>query len=69
MQKDESGVAIQPYSVKDFARIYNVSRKTFRRWVEPFQKELGDRNGHYYNVTQVKTIFEKLGLPEAFSEN
>jgi hypothetical protein len=69
MRDKKSGVVIQPYSVKDFARIYNVSRKTFRRWVVPFQGALGDRNGHYYNVCQVKTIFEKLGLPEQVEEN
>ena len=69
MKNDIEVVDIQPYSVKDFARIYKVSRKTVRRWIKPFENDVGERNGHYYNVCQVKTIFEKLGLPERLEEN
>ena len=69
MRKETSMVEIQPYSTKDFARIYKISRKTFRRWVKPFENEIGDRNGHYYNAGQVKTIFGKLGLPERVEDN
>jgi predicted DNA-binding protein YlxM (UPF0122 family) len=69
MRNEIEAVYTKPYSVKDFARIYNVSRKTIRRWIKPFEKEIGERNGHYYNVFQVKTIFEKLGLPERISDN
>lgn len=69
MRKEPCLVEIQPYSTKDLARMYKVSRKTVRRWVKPFENDLGKRNGHYYNVGQVKTIFEKLGFPERFGEN
>ncbi len=69
MRKETSMVEIQPYSTKDFARIYKISRKTFRRWVKPFGHEIGDRNGHYYNTGQVKTIFTKLGMPERIEGN
>ena len=28
-----------------------------------FEKEIGEKQGRYYNIPQVKIIFEKLSLP------
>ena len=54
---------IRPYSVKDLAGIYGVCDKTLKKWVKPFATEVGEKNGRYYSVAQVKVIFEKLGVP------
>lgn len=58
-------VPLKPYSVKEFAAIYEVDRKTFRKWIQPFAEEIGQKNGYYFNVNQVKVIFEKIGTPES----
>ncbi len=54
---------IKPYSAKDLAKIYGVCDKTFKRWAKPFVKDIGEKNGRYYTVAQVKVIFEKIGVP------
>ena len=54
---------IRPYSIKDMAAIYRVCDKTFKRWIMPFAADVGEKNGRYYSVVQVKIIFEKLGMP------
>ena len=54
---------IRPYSTKDLAGIYGVCDKTLKKWVKPFASEVGEKNGRYYSVAQVKIIFEKLGVP------
>jgi len=45
--------------------MYRVSKNTFKKWLLPFQDDLGVRVGYYYSINQVKKIFEKLGLPES----
>ena len=54
---------IRPYSVKDLASIYGVCDKTLKKWVKPYATEVGEKNGRYYSVAQVKVIFDKLGVP------
>lgn len=54
---------IRPYSAKDLADIYGVCDKTFKRWLTPFASAIGEKNGRFYSVVQVKIIFEKLGVP------
>jgi len=54
---------IKPYTVKELAAINNVCDKTFKKWLQPFADEIGEKRGWYYNVNQVRIIFEKLGLP------
>lgn len=54
---------IRHYSAKQLAFFYLISKPTFQRWVEPYQAEIGDRNGHYYTSAQVEIIFQKLGIP------
>jgi hypothetical protein len=34
-----------------------------KKWIAPFNKDIGEKVGRYYNANQVKIIFEKLGLP------
>ena len=54
---------IRPYSTKDLAGIYGVCDKTLKRWIKPFATDIGEKNGRYFSVAQVKVIFEKLGVP------
>ncbi len=54
---------IRPYSVKEIANIFGVCDKTVKKWIKPFSEQVGKKEGRYYNVAQVKMIFEHLGLP------
>jgi hypothetical protein len=54
---------IQPYSLKELSGMYNVSKNTFKKWIEPIAPQLGERIGYYYTIHQVKIIFRYLGVP------
>jgi hypothetical protein len=54
---------LRSYTPLQLCALYEVSKKTFLKWIKPFQTEIGRREGHYYNINQVVTILEKLGLP------
>ncbi len=54
---------LKPYTVKELCQMYDTTGNTFRRWLRPFLAEIGDRNGRYYSVLQVRTILLKLGAP------
>jgi transposase-like protein len=56
-------VKLLPYSVVELCTIYNVCDRTFKKWVKPFEQEIGIKQGRYYNISQVRIIMEKLGLP------
>ena len=56
-------IQIKPYSLKELAALYNVSKNTFKKWLEPFKKEIGERKGYYYTIHQVEVIFKYLGVP------
>jgi hypothetical protein len=34
----------------------------------PFAMQIGEKNGRYYTVLQVRIIFEKIGVPGLFDE-
>lgn len=57
---------LKPYSMKDLCKIYKVGDKTMRRWLKPIAHQIGQRQGHLYNVTQVTIIFRHLGVPSVF---
>jgi len=57
---------IKPYSKKEMAFLYGVSPRCFDTMVHPFKELIGKKRGWYYNVNQVKIIFEKLGYPDIF---
>ena len=59
---------IRPYSTKELAIIYDVCDKTMKKWIKPFVAEVGEKNGRYYSVAQVKVIFDKLGVPCKFKD-
>jgi len=66
-ETDETQAPIQTYSTKQLEKLYKVGPKTFRKWRQPFVKELkklGWQPGsQLYTVAQVKLLFEKLGRP------
>jgi response regulator of citrate/malate metabolism len=65
-QTEEQLFQLRPYTIAELADIYGVSKKTFRRWLDPFQEQIGKRNGFFYSIVQVKIIFDKLGIPGSF---
>lgn len=54
---------IKPYSKKELAGLYKIGVRSMTTWLEPFKKDIGKRYGWYYNIKQVRYIFDKLGLP------
>ncbi len=54
---------VRPYHKKDLERLYGASSFILNTWLKPFEIELGERVGLYYNTRQVRIIFEKLGAP------
>jgi hypothetical protein len=63
----QNSVPLKVYSLSELARIYQVDWRTFKKWLRPFEKEIGEKQGRYYNIPQVKVIFEKLSLPSSVS--
>ena len=68
MQTITTTIEIKPYSTKELAGIYGVCDKTLKKWLIPFSEAIGKKQGRYYNVAQVKTIFDKLGVPSSLNE-
>ena len=59
---------IKAYSPAELADIYKVSKCTLNRWLKPHKEKIGKREGLYYTVKQVRSIFEALGLPGRIEE-
>ncbi len=55
---------IKPINSKELAALYNVSVKTFRRWLVRRRNEIGKPElGYCYSIKQVQIIFDYLGTP------
>ena len=54
---------VRPYTTKDLCNIYQVSDKTFYKWILPFRDQIGTKRGRYFTIRQVSIIFSNLGLP------
>ncbi|HEY6914610.1 MAG TPA: hypothetical protein VI413_08040 [Paludibacter sp.] len=61
-----NNIQLKPYTVLELARLYSVSDRTMKKWIKPFEKEIGEKIGYFYTIAQVKIIFEKLGTPGDF---
>ena len=59
----QTTVAIKPYTTKELAFLYQVSRPTVRNWLKPHEAAIGKKIGRIYSVRQVLVIFDKLGMP------
>ena len=58
-----STIKLKPYTVLELARLYGVSDRTMKKWIKPFEAEIGIKIGYFYTIAQVKIIFERLGTP------
>ena len=56
-------IKLLPYSAVELSSIYDVCDRTFKKWIKPFEREIGTKQGRYYTISQVRVIIEKLGLP------
>ena len=54
---------IRAMSKTELANAYQVSLKTFAKWITPFKDKIGDYLGRAYTPKQVGLIFEFLGVP------
>ena len=61
--KRRNVIHVKPYSIKELAVLYRVSRRTMYNWLIPLQDEIGKRIGIYYSVKQVRIIFNNLDVP------
>ena len=68
MEKTQTKFPMRAYTAIELSRIYKVCKKTFMRWLKPFEEQIGERQGRYYNINQVKTIIEKLGMPGIYED-
>jgi len=59
---------LKPYSHKELSDCYGVCDKTLKKWLTPFAVQIGEKNGRYYTIAQVRVIFEKIGEPSMFNE-
>jgi len=60
----ENTFQLKAYSLNELAQIYEVSTRTFSKWLQPFKQEIGERCGRYYTVKQVQVILDKIGIPQ-----
>ena len=60
---NQNTIEIKHYSTKELAGFYGVCDKTLLKWMKPFISEIGQKQGRFYTVAQVKIIFDKLGVP------
>jgi len=56
-------IQVKPYSLKEIADLYGISKKTMYKWMEPLKNKIGEKRGRYYTVKQVRLIFDEIGLP------
>ncbi|MEM7298391.1 MAG: hypothetical protein AAF391_09020 [Bacteroidota bacterium] len=56
-------VIATPMSLSELANAYDVSNKIMKKWLAPYQKEIGKRVGILYTSKQVMKIYECLGYP------
>jgi len=61
--KLSSNEKIRAQSKTELAFAYNISLKTFRNWIKPFEQEIGKYRGKAYTPKQVETIRRLLGEP------
>lgn len=60
----DGNLIVKPYRLIDLAAIFDVNHKTMRRWMEKHPDELGQRDGKYYSIQQVRFCIEQFGLPQ-----
>lgn len=51
---------LHPMTLLQLSVRWNVSVRTVKRWIKPFEAELGEVRGKIYTPRQVKIILEHL---------
>ena len=64
----DNSIELRPHNLKELSALYKISYKTLKKWLKPFERELGERTGYYYTIPQVRKIFEFLGFPGVLSQ-
>lgn len=59
---------IRVYSKKELANLYEVCPRTLDKWLSMHKTTIGEKNGRYYSLAQIQTIFEVIGLPKNIVE-
>lgn len=59
----EGNLIVKPYRLSDLAIIFDVNRKTMRKWLDKYPEVFGTREGKYFSVRQVEFCLDKFGLP------
>ncbi|NLR58823.1 hypothetical protein HGH93_11970 [Chitinophaga polysaccharea] len=59
----DSSIELRAYTTRALSKIYGVDERTFKKWLQPFNSEIGEKQGYYFTIAQVKIILEKIGLP------
>ncbi|MCW3104268.1 MAG: hypothetical protein JWO09_2708 [Bacteroidetes bacterium] len=54
---------VKRYRPKELAALYGVSLKTLNRNIKGIREKIGKRDGQWYNIIQVITIFDHLDRP------
>ncbi len=67
METTKHTTEIKAYSVKELCNLYQVSYKTFSRWLQTAREDIGERPGRFYTVLQVEKIFSEFGIPPRMS--
>ncbi len=62
-------IQVKPYTLSELCDLYGVTNKVLKKWLRPFNSEIGERMGRYYTVLQVETIFKKIGIPYRIAED
>jgi hypothetical protein len=66
---EKTRILIKPYTQQELSDLYDVSSRTFRRWIKLFENQLGKRLANIYMISQVELIFNKLGIPDVAITN
>jgi hypothetical protein len=59
----EGNLIVKPYRLSDLAAIFDVNRKTMRKWMDKYPEDLSRHEGKYFSVRQVEFCLDKFGLP------
>jgi hypothetical protein len=59
-------IPLKHYTLRELSKFYGVCDATLRKWIIPFKDEIGEKNGKFYSIAQVRIIFKKLELPSYY---
>ncbi len=63
MEQQEKSIKIQAMNKTQLAALCNVGVQTLKKWLTPFEEQIGEYRGRTYTPQQVRKIFELLGNP------